>query len=443
MNGRWIHSFRLTPLFFSIGAAAIFLCAFGFAFPVLFQLGRVLFALLALGTAVDTFLLFRPSMRFSAERHLPNILGLDEDTEVLLRIRYEGSLPLQATVIDELPEQLQIRDFALHGDLETETEFHYRFRPINRGVYGFGDLNLMVESPLHFVRRRVRLPLASDVPVYPNIAAMHRAELRAFSRMNVSHGQKLLFRIGRSYEFEQISPFTEGDDYRTINWRATGKTRELMTNRYRDESSQNLYCIISKGRMMKMAFRHMTYLDYAINATLAMSNVALKKYDKAGLITFSNKIGSALRAENRPGQIRKILDALYAESERSEEPDYDLLYRSVTRLAPNRSMILFFANFESIQALDMALPVLRKISRRHLLIAVLFEDEELADKAARPKKDVEDIYRVTLTRAHLESKNEIAFRLKRNGIHAMVCAPQQLTTEVINKYIEMKTRGLI
>lgn len=432
-----------TPMFFGIGSAAIFLCAFGFAFPVLFRIGQAMFGLLAAGAAVDAFMLFRPSMQFSARRKAPKIMGLNEDTEIVLRIAYEGGLPLQATVIDELPEQLQSREFALRGDLNPVTEFKYLIRPINRGVYQFGDLNLFIESPLHLIRRRIKLPLAEEIPVYPNIAEMHRAEMRAFSRMSIQQGSKRLDRIGQSYEFEQISAFTEGDDYRNINWRATGKTRDLMTNRYRDERSQNLYCIISKGRNMKMAFHHMTYLDYAINATLAISNVALKKYDKAGLITFSNKIGSALRAENRPGQIRKILDALFAERERSEEPDYELLHRSVTRLAPNRSMILFFANFDSMKSLDAALPALRKINLRHLLIVVLFEDQELIKWADREKHTAEDIYRVTLTQSHLGAKNEIAFRLKRSGIQTVVCAPRRLTTEVINKYIEMKTRGLI
>ncbi len=215
-------------------------------------------------------------------------------------------MPLQATIIDELPNQLQERNFKIEKTLEPgRNTAVYKMRPIDRGIYKFGSLNVLLEGPLHFYQTSRRIAFESEIAVYPSMKQMHETELLAFSRMARPYGHKRYKRIGQSYEFEQISPFTEGDDYRSINWKATGKTRELMVNHYQDERSQNLYCVISKGRAMKMAFRHVTYLDYAINATLAISNVALKKYDNVGLITFSNKIGTALRAENRSGSNSK------------------------------------------------------------------------------------------------------------------------------------------
>jgi len=194
---------------------------------------------------------------------------------------------------------------------------------------------------------------------------------------------------------------------------------------------------------MKMAFRNVTYLDYAINATLAISNVALKKYDNVGLITFSNKIGTALRAENRSGQIRKILDSLYKEKERTLEPDFELLFKSVNRVARNRSMILLFANFETKHTADRALPLLKKISRKHLLVMVLFKDSELTERAAQTKESVEDVYRVTLAAKLASEREEIANKLRNQGIQTISCTPEQLTIEVINKYMQLKSRGII
>ena len=78
-----------------------------------------------------------------------------------------------------------------------------------------------------------------------------------------------------------------GDDIRSINWKATGRRGgQLMINKYADEKSQQVYCIIDNGRVMKMPFEGMTLLDYAINATLILSRVALIKQDKAGLVMF-------------------------------------------------------------------------------------------------------------------------------------------------------------
>jgi uncharacterized protein (DUF58 family) len=444
MRKGWAQKIWLTPLFFTTGATAIFLCAFGFSFPMLFRLGQVVAAMLVVLSAADAVILFSKNVKLKGKRELPKILGLADDTEVKILFELSSPMPLQATIIDELPDQLQKRNFRIEKTLEPgRNTTMYKMRPIDRGIYKFGTLNVLLEGPLHFIKRRISLPLEREIAVYPSIKQMHDTELLAFSRMASPMGHKRHKRIGQSYEFEQISPFTEGDDYRSINWKATGKTRELMVNHYQDERSQNLYCVISKGRAMKMAFRNVTYLDYAINATLAISNVALKKYDNVGLITFSNKIGTALRAENRSGQIRKILDSLYHEKERTLEPDFELLFKSVNRLARNRSLILLFANFETKHTADRALPLLKKISRKHLLVMVLFKDSELMDKADQPKESVEDVYRVTLAAKQASEREEIANKLRKQGIQTISCEPEQLSVEVINKYMELKSRGII
>jgi uncharacterized protein (DUF58 family) len=216
-----------------------------------------------------------------------------------------------------------------------------------------------------------------------------------------------------------------------------------MVNQFQDERSQNIYCIISKGRSMKMAFNGMTMLDYAINSTLAMSNVALKKYDRVGLITFSDKIGTALRADNRYGQLQKILEALYAESERGIEPSYELLYKSIDRVVHSRSMLLLFSNFETPQMVERVLPLLRKINKKHLLVQVLFKDRNLDEMAQSTNSTVDGIYQSTLARQHIGEREEIAYRLRRNGIQTVVSYPEQLSVNTINKYLELKSRGLI
>ena len=117
-------------------------------------------------------------------------------------------------------------------------------------------------------------------------------------------------------EFEQVKNYVPGDDYRTINWKATARRGDLMVNSYTDEKSQHVYCIIDKSRAMKMPFEGLSLLDYAINASLVLSNIALLKEDKAGLITVAEKIGAVIPAERRPTQINKILEVLYKEKTR-------------------------------------------------------------------------------------------------------------------------------
>jgi uncharacterized protein (DUF58 family) len=431
-------------MFFSTGVAAIFLCAFGFAFPIVFVLGQIILALLVVLVLADTWLLYFSGIQITGSRKAPRVLGLGDESSIDLSISYEGRVDLDTVIIDEIPDQIQERDMRIAMVLSPGTnEASYKIKPLSRGVYAFGKLNILVESPIHFVRRRVSLPLETNLAVFPSVEQMRAVEMLAFSRVSTQQGSKRFRRIGMSYEFEQITPFVEGDDYRNINWKATGKTRELMSNQYQDERSQNMYCILSKGRAMKLAFNGMSMLDYAINASLAISNVALKKYDKVGLITYSNVIGAAIRADNRHGQLQKISEALYHEQERDLEPSYELLYRSVDRVVKSRSLLMLFANFETGHMLERALPILKKISRKHLLVMILFKDDELEVLSQDVKEDTDSIYSTTLAKKHLSEKEEIAHRLRHQGIQTIVSSPKLLSVNVINKYMELKSRGLI
>lgn len=444
MTKGFLSSFFFTPQFFSSAVALILLFAFGFSFPVLFLIAQIVLVLLIATLLADAILLYSSIKKLVADRKTGRILGLGDEATIHLRIIYKGTIPIDALVIDELPVQLQERNFKINTHLNPGiNKLSYSIKPINRGVYKFGDLNILLESPIHFVRRKIILPLSQDIPVYPSIEQMHELELLAFSRISNQQGARRYKRIGQSYEFEQIAPFVEGDDYRNINWKATGKTRELMVNQYQEERSQNMYCIISKGRAMKMSFGNMSYLDYAVNSSLAIANVALKKYDRVGLITFSNKIGTALRAENRTGQVQKVLESLYHEKEREMEPSFELLYRSIQRIIKSRSLLLLYANFENINMLNRTLPILRKINNAHLLVMILFKDEELDMRSKATGNTVTDIYQSTLATQHLSEKQEISLKLIRHGIQTVVSTPRELSLDVINKYLELKSRGII
>src|SRR5690606_40532545 len=122
-----------------------------------------------------------------------------------------------------------------------------------------------------------RVSQNKTVPVYPSFRQMRKYELPAISNRLTEFGIKKIRRIGQNREFEQIKEYVVGDDYRTINWKATARRGTLMVNTYQDERAQQVYAVIDKGRTMKMPFEGMTLLDYDINASLVISNIAIRK----------------------------------------------------------------------------------------------------------------------------------------------------------------------
>jgi Uncharacterized conserved protein (some members contain a von Willebrand factor type A (vWA) domain) len=235
----------------------------------------------------------------------------------------------------------------------------------------------------------------------------------------------------------------QGDDFRSVNWKASSRHGSLMVNQYEDERSQQVYCVVDKSRNMRMPFEGLSLMDYAINTSLAISNIIIKKQDKAGLLTFSNVIGTVLKAERDSSQLNRILESLYKEKERPVEANFELLYEAVRRLIGARSLLLLFTNFESSYALDRALPILRRLNRQHLLVVVFFENTEIRKLAEEPVRSTAEVYRQTVARQFLYDKSEMVAKLRQYGIQAVLTKPQDLTLNTINKYLELKSRGLI
>jgi uncharacterized protein (DUF58 family) len=439
--------------FFYLCAALIAGFVTAFFLPWLLGPMQVLLGAAGLLAALDALLLYAPSRvaPVVGRRVLGDKLSNGDDNEVRLYLESRYRFGLQVEVIDEIPHQFQRRDVLFKTSIEPgQTQvISYQLRPTKRGAYEFGAVNVYAASPLGLVRRRFRFDAHRTVPVYPSFLQMRQYELLAIHNRLTEVGVKRIRRVGQSMEFEQTRPYASGDDPRNINWKASarratgGPADTLIVNHFQDERAQQVYCLIDKGRVMRMPFEGLSLLDYAINATLVMSNIALLKHDKAGLITFSNKPGATVPAERRPGHLRTILEVLYHQKTQYLETDYERLYATVRARVKQRSLLILFTNFETLPGMQRQLPYLRGLSKAHLLLVVFFENTELRTYLDAPAETTADVYNQTIAEKFQQEKRQIVLELQRYGIQALLTPPQLLTVNTINKYLEFKARGLI
>jgi uncharacterized protein (DUF58 family) len=435
----------LTQRFFALFGLIIVLFVLAYPYPVLFPMAQAVLLLATALVLADIALLYLKRPAVKALRQLHPIFSLSDPNPVEMTVLNNTGLRLHVTLLDELPVQFQQRDFAIHitlGPGEGYAAKHY-LRPLTRGVYQFGNLNVFLATRLGLIERRLVARQPQEVAVYPSILQMKQFELRAIRHIAHETGIKKMRRIGHSYEFEQIKNYVQGDDYRSINWKASGRRNTLMVNQYEDERSQQVYCVIDKSRVMRMPFEGLSLMDYSVNASLALSNIVLKKQDKAGLLSFSDVMGATLKAERDTSQLNRIIETLYREKERPVEANFELLYEAARRLISARALLILFTNFESSYALDRALPMLRRLNKFHLVVVVFFENTEIRQLAQENVKKTADIYRQTIARQFLQEKKEMVQKLRQYGIQAVLTKPQDLTINTINKYLELKSRGLI
>lgn len=413
--------------------------------PILYPIAWILIIALFVLLFTDVLLLYRFKDAISVRRILPDKLSNSDDNPIPLTLSNLYPFQVHIDVIDELPIQFQKRDFSYKTNLKPQElhNFTYVVKPVERGEYVFGNLNVYISSQLRIIKRKYQFQNEQMVPVYPSFIQMQKYDFLAIGNHLTQIGLKKIRRIGHTSEFEQIKDYVVGDDFRTINWKATGKHAQLMVNQYQDEKSQPIYSIIDTGRVMKMPFNGLKLLDYSINSALAFSNVALKKHDKVGLLTFSKNIENFLPAIHKMTYLNKILEALYSINTQFTDSDYGLLYAQLKRKVTHRSLLLLYTNFEHISALKRQLPYLQAISKKHMLVVILFENTELETLIATDAEDVQSIYHKTIAEKFAYEKRLMVKELQKHGIQSILTTPEELTINTINKYLEIKARGLL
>lgn len=426
-----------------MGIIALFLLAF--FFPMFYNATWYLFYILITFTIIDVLLLFASGKTVTGSRNTPEKLSNGDENEIIVYLNNKYTFPVWAKVIDEIPFQFQKRDFEIKRKIELQSKdsFKYILRPTERGEYLFGKLNIYVASPLRLTSRRFMYEENQMVPTYPSYIQLRKYDLMAFSNNLYQYGLKKIRRIGHTMEFEQIKEYVQGDDIRTINWKATAKRNQLMVNQFQDEKSQNVYMVIDKGRVMKMPFNGLSLLDYAINATLVLSNVILKKGDKAGMFTFSKKVENRIVAEKRLSQMQQIMENLYNIKTDFFESDFSRLYVDVKKHINQRSLILLYTNFETLDGLHRQLPYLKGIAKNHLLVVVFFNNTELNELIDKKATNIQEIYDKVIAEKFAFEKRLIVNELKKYGIYSVLTQPENLTLDTINKYLEIKARGIL
>lgn len=439
----WKHIFLRKPVFFGfLAVAACYISAF--YFPEMSNISEFILIGMLFVILVDLLLLFTSKTGISGARLANDKFSNSDINVVNLTLQNHYGFKVHFELIEELPSQFQIFDFEMKGSMPARqgVDLKYELKPNERGVYKFGNTNVFVHSPLGFLDRRIVLKTENQIKVYPSFLKLHQYSLKNFRAHIDEIGQKKIRRLGHSMEFEQIKNYVSGDDIRTINWKATAKTQKLMVNQYVDEKSQQIYCVIDKGRVMKMPFAGMSLLDYSINSSLVFSNIVLQNHDRAGIFTFSSQIEDFVKAERRTSQIRQISESLYKVQTDFKESDFGKLYNSLKHKVTQRSLLILFTNFESLDSLYRQLPYLTGINKNHLLVPVFFRNTELEDFVNNPTED-SDIYQRTLAEKFIYEKQQIVLELNRHGIQAILTKPEDLTINTINKYLEIKSRGMI
>jgi uncharacterized protein (DUF58 family) len=386
-----------------------------------------------------------PLSRFELEREHDQKLSLGAENPIRLHLRNRSRYPAEFWLRDEAPENFRIEQRVLPGRAEPRGSWEglYHVHPLRRGDYQFGNLTLRWRSPLGLLVRQARQPAVERVKVYPNLLDVRRYDLLLRRNRLQEMGLRNTRMFGEGTEFERLREYLPDDEYRRINWKATARRGHPVTVEYQTERSQNVIAVLDTGRMMQSPVADIAKLDYVVNAVLFLAYVASGKGDRVGMMTFADDVQHYLSPKQGRGQFYRMLELLYAVEPQPVEPDY---YRAFTYLAlkqRRRSLIVIFTDLTGGLSLNMLVNQVALLARHSLPLVVTISEPDVHMAAHQSPNTSLAVYQRAVATQVLDERRVVLETLQKRGVMTLDVPANQLSTAVINRYLELKGRTLL
>ncbi len=398
--------------------------------------------LIALG---DLFTLVGAS-RLRAERRCGAVASLGESQEVELTVENLGRSRRLMRVRDDVPATFSVEpaEFLVLVPAASLAALVYRVVPRRRGTYAFRRVDALISSRLGYWQRSVWVPCVTDVRVYPDIRQIARYTVLARRDKLSTLGVRRSRKLGTDNEFERLRDYTEGDEPRHMDWRASARRRKLTVRAHQVNQSQRLIFLVDCGRMMAGDTGDgLSPLDHALNAMLMLAHVALIRGDQVGVLAFSDTVKAYMPPGGGPKRINRIVHSVHNLFPALVEPRYDRAFVELEKRCRKRSLVVLITNlFDDVNA-QIVGDHLGNLVGKHLPMGVFLRDHDLFALADSAPESGPGLYAGAAAAALLNWRERAVAGLRLRGVLTLDVFPGDLTAPLINQYLQIKARHLL
>jgi uncharacterized protein (DUF58 family) len=381
----------------------------------------------------------------SVSRHVSPRLSLGEPETVELKVSNYARVPVRLLVTDTVPGGWDVE--GLPGEVSVrpgqEAVITYTVTPNARGRFQFGDIHVRLQQYPHLVVRQIRIAAGTEVRIYPDLREVARYEVMARRSRLEELGVHRSRLAGRGTEFERIRDYTPDDEYRQIDWKATARRSRPMTRVYEVERSQSVFIVLDAGRMMAGRVGKLAKLDYAINAALMLAHVALRAGDRVGLMIVSDDVDAYLPLGKGQAQFKQCLELLFGVEARLCHVDYRGALQQIAIRCKRRSLVVFFTDLVDEDTSSDLVSYMRLLRPTHLPLCVTLQDEQVVAASRTPTATAAQMYERTVALDLLSERRRVLDSLQKLGAVVLDSAPEDLSVQVVNRYLELKYRQLL
>ena len=377
-------------------------------------------------------------------RDIPAILGLGDTLDARLVVESHWGRPVRASLSHEFPSTFTVTPTSrIDLPARATVPIPLGFTPMHRGTVALGDVALRVTTPVALLARIIRVPLGGESVIVPSLANVRRFRLMALQHRLRDVGIRALRRRGEGRSFAGLREYVPGDDPRNIDWKATARHRRAMAREFTIERSQTMIVLVDCGRAMTQMAGEFARIEHVLSAAMLLTDVATVSGDQVGALAFDEIVRAYVPAQRGRAALGSVREALSGVGASMAEPDYASAFRMLALRQRRRALIVFFTDVMDTRASRTLIAYLGRAAARHVVVVVAIRNDELL-AATRPATTAPlAIYTSAAAEELVQERDEALVRMRRAGVTVLDVSASQMATAVVNRYLEIKARGLL
>jgi uncharacterized protein (DUF58 family) len=397
--------------------------------------------LLAAWTA-DLLALPRPH-ELSICRSWVEPLALSVSSQAKITAMNHSRATLHIHALDALPSSLRSEPAEVRLVLRPggEAEAQYSVEPRKRGTVAFSQVYLHYEGVFRLADRWAVVDLPQEVTIYPNLREAKRHAVYLVRSRQIALEKRFSRIRGAGRAFESLREYQDGDDFGDICWTATARRGKLVTRLYELEKSQTIWIVLDTGRLMRARVASLSKLDHAVNAALALGQVALFTGDRVGLLAYARNIRQRVPALRGSSHLRQFLETLAAIHEDEWEADHLQAVSQLMRDQKRRSLVVWITDLAETAMTPEVIEAAAKLLPRHLVLFVVIGQPDLGASASLRPENVSEMYQVSAAQEMIHRRELLLARLRERGALAVEADSGELAPLLVNSYLEIKKKN--
>jgi len=394
--------------------------------------------LLTCAVLADVVLIPRDALH--VKRNVPPILKQAQFFQVELTLVNQSETAALFQIVDSPPVDFtgSPKMIAVRLPPKREIVQTYSLKSYRRGSFSFGAVFYRSTGPLGLIQRQGKIDLPQGVQVLPDMTGEGSRDLQLALAGAFQAGRRKATRRGEGSEFESLREHQRDDDFRHIDWKASAKRGKLISRQYETERDQRLMILLDTGRLMSPKIGSYRKLDYAINASVHLAQIALHKGDLVGYTIFNDELRAFAEPKKGQAQMSHFVRNLTSLQPTRLESDYAAVFNHVLRRCSRRTLIVCFTDLGDAQSAASLLHATLPLMPRHLPVIVTVSNSEVLAVTRKTPENEFEVYRHVAAMEIWNDYQRTLRGLRSRGVATVSVPAQELSTAAINEYLRIK-----